>query len=64
MSAVKVMLWMFVCIHLILTAKAQDTMTDSDQNYSSPKQVRFFSFSSLYQEHSAGKSVICLLFII
>ncbi|XP_026098274.1 inter-alpha-trypsin inhibitor heavy chain H3 [Carassius auratus] len=38
MSAVKIMLWMYVCICVILTAKAQDTMTIRDQNNYSAKQ--------------------------
>ncbi|KAI2659262.1 Inter-alpha-trypsin inhibitor heavy chain H3 [Labeo rohita] len=38
MSAVKVMLWMGLCICVILTAKAQDVITIKDQN-GNPKQI-------------------------
>ncbi|XP_056092678.1 inter-alpha-trypsin inhibitor heavy chain H3 [Rhinichthys klamathensis goyatoka] len=39
MSAVKVMLWMCLCISVILTAKAQDTTAIRDQNNNSAKQI-------------------------
>ncbi|XP_039519163.1 inter-alpha-trypsin inhibitor heavy chain H3 isoform X2 [Pimephales promelas] len=39
MSAVRVMLWMCLCISVILTAKAQDTTAVRDQNNNSAKRI-------------------------